>query len=118
MESRRVGPVVSRATFQALRRPAGRARQGPLQVRWVPLPDGADEVQVAYAISKRCGDAVRRNRIRRRTKSAIALVSQGIPAGAYLITTEAEVATMNFQELTDRVASALARAGAASGERA
>lgn len=107
-----MGPVVSQATFQALRRPEGRARRGPLSVRWVRL-DG-DEVQVSYAISKRCGNAVRRNRIRRRTKSAIRLVSQGIPAGAYLITTEAEVATMNFQELTDQLAGALALAAGGS----
>ena len=107
MKGRSVGPVVSRATFLALRRPAGRSRQGPLHVRWVPLPGDNDEVQVSYVISKRCGNAVRRNRIRRRTKGAIAL----IPAGAYLITTEAEVATMHFQELVERVTSALARAG-------
>ena len=105
--------MVSQATFQALRRPDGRARRGPLAVRWVQLEDG-DEVQVSYAISKRCGNAVRRNRIRRRTKSAIRLVSQGIPAGAYLITTEAEVATMNFEELTDQLASALALAAGGS----
>jgi len=111
---RRVGPVVSQATFQALRRPDGRARRGPLAVRWVRLPGHGDEVQVSYAISKRCGNAVRRNRIRRRTKSAISLVSQGIPAGAYLITTEAEVATMNFQELTDQLSSALALAAGGS----
>jgi ribonuclease P protein component len=111
MKGRSVGPVVSRATFLALRRPDGRSRQGPLHVRWVPLPGDNDEVQVSYVISKRCGNAVRRNRIRRRTKGAIALISQGIPAGAYLITTEAEVATMHFQELVERVTSALARAG-------
>ena len=109
-----MGPVVSQATFQALRRPKGRSRRGPLQVRWVPLEGDGTEVQVSYAISKRCGNAVQRNRIRRRTKSAIRLVSQGIPAGAYLITTESEVATMNFQELTDQLASALALAAGGS----
>ena len=106
--------MVSQATFQALRRPKGRSRRGPLQVRWVPLEGDGTEVQVSYAISKRCGNAVQRNRIRRRTKSASRRVSQGSPAGAYLITTESEVATMTFQELTDQLASALALAAGGS----
>ena len=105
-----MGPVASQATYRALARPAGRARRGPLSVRFTPLEVDRNEVQISYAIAKRCGGAVVRNRIRRRTKSAIRLISQGIPAGAYLINTEPEVATMNFSELTDSLRSALVSA--------
>lgn len=116
MGGRPVGPVASQATFRALARPAGRARSGPFSVRWAPLDADGELTQVSYAVSKRCGGAVLRNRIRRRTKAAIRQISQGIPAGAFLITTEPEVATMEFAAMREDLESAL-RAAATKGVR-
>jgi len=70
--------------------------------------------QVAYAVSKRFGAAVQRNRMRRRLRSAIDLLSGQIPPGAYLVTTQPEALSMRFEELIHSLDDCLARA---SGDR-
>ena len=63
--------VRDRATFEALAR-ARRRRAGPVSLRF--LADGSDDPpQVAYAIGRRFGTAVERNRARRRLRAAVAL---------------------------------------------
>ena len=91
--------IRDRATFEAL---AGtrRTRRGPLSVRYVAVP-GDTDARVAYAIGRDAGSAVRRNRIRRRLRAAIARAeARGqLPAGAYLLGAGPEVLTMPFTEL-------------------
>ena len=63
--------VRDRATFEALAG-ARRRRAGPVSLRF--LTDGSDDPpQVAYAIGRRFGTAVERNRARRRLRAAVAL---------------------------------------------
>ena len=69
--------VRDRATFEALAG-ARRQRAGPVSLRF--LTDGSDDPpQVAYAIGRRFGNAVERNRARRRLRAAVAL-DRGTPA--------------------------------------
>lgn len=106
--------VTQRATFSALRRDGHRARRGPLTVTWLaPAPDElAAPPRVAFAIGRSVGGAVVRNRIRRRLRSAMGELHRhgGLPAGSYLLSGDARLATLPWSELvaltTDLVASA------------
>ena len=102
---RPVGRIRHRAVFAALRRPAGRAQSGPVRVSWVP--DGLDEPfpQVSYAIGRKHGGAVQRNRLRRRLREAVA--RSELPPGAYLVAAEPSAQTLGFAELVAAVGSAM-----------
>jgi len=72
-----------RATFAALAR-ARRLRRGPVDLRFVALPDGSGP-RVALAVSRAGGSAVSRNRVRRRLRAAVAGHAADLsPRGAYL----------------------------------
>jgi ribonuclease P protein component len=85
---------------------AGRA----MTVAFVP---GGAEVRVAYAIGRRVGPAVVRNRVRRRLRAAareIDLATGGLPTGAYLVSVRPAAAQRSYRELRDDLGSALAAA--------
>jgi len=92
------GRVRDRATFEALGR-ARRFRRGPFTLRFVPPPSGDDEVRVAYAVGRSVGGAVRRNRVRRRLRAAVAGAHGEMPAGAYLFGAGPEAVTMPFSAI-------------------
>ena len=73
--------------------------------------------RLGLTVPRAVGGAVVRNRIRRRTKAAIRQLSQGIPGGAFLITTEPEVATMEFAAMREDLESALHAAARAKDDR-
>jgi ribonuclease P protein component len=94
-----IGRVGDRATFDALRREGRRARRGPMTV--VHLP-GTGEVRVAFAIGRKVGPAVVRNRLRRRLRAAARDLDRstgGLPTGAYLITLRPEAAGSSYRDL-------------------
>jgi ribonuclease P protein component len=103
-----VGRIGHRATFVALRKPAARATVGPLRVSW--LPPGPDEAipLVGYAIGKRCGTAVRRNRLRRRLREAVR--HQPPAPGTYLVIADTGAGDLSFSELASTVGSAMSSA--------
>jgi ribonuclease P protein component len=66
---------------------------------------------VAYAIGKRTGSAVVRNRVRRRLRAAVALHEAELAAGgAYLLSADQRAMSAPFVELADQVARALRQA--------
>ncbi len=77
--------VRDRATFRAF---AGgvRSRRGLLALSFVADPGSGDPPRVAYAVGRKVGPAVVRNRVRRRLRHAVAdhrhLL---VPGGAYLV---------------------------------
>lgn len=89
--------ITRRRDFQAFRH-ARRVRQGPLRVSWVP-GDPSEPPKVAYAIGRRVGNAVERNRLRRRLRAIFAAEAGGLPPGAYLIGTEPATSSLSYQEL-------------------
>ena len=117
MAPRHVGRVVARSTFAALRRPSGRAKNGPLQAVFSPLDDHQERAQVAFAVSKRCGGAVERNRIRRRLRSAVELISPPPRPGAYLVRTDPSVGQETFQDLIHCLDECFQKASASNKER-
>jgi ribonuclease P protein component len=73
-------------------------------VAW--LADGLGPPRVAFAVGRRAGGAVARNRARRRLREVARASS--LPAGAWLIGAGPGVATASYAELSGWVASAVA----------
>lgn len=109
--SARPGPVVSliervtdRGSFVALRHPAKRVRRGVLRIAFVP--DEAGRRRIAYALSRRVGNAVVRNRIKRRLRCVFTTIDRervtgnvAFPPGTYLVSATAAAADVPFQTL-------------------
>jgi ribonuclease P protein component len=97
--------VRDRATFAALAQARPR-RAGPVRIRAVPHRAGPPAV--AYAVGRRAGSAVARNRLRRRLRAAVHeradLLSRDT---AYLVGADPAALTMSFAALSDALARAL-----------
>ena len=99
-------PIRDRATFVALRRSRRRVRRGALTVSWVP-GEGGDPARVAYAIGRKAGTAVVRNRVRRRLRAAARECRAHLGPGAYLVGASAEAASLPYRELASCFTEAL-----------
>jgi len=95
--------VRDRATFQALAR-APRRRAGGIALR--SCCDGsASPPRVAFAVGRRAGSSVVRNRIRRRLRAAVDRCrAELVPGGAYLFEADRSVLTTAFADLAEAVA--------------
>ncbi len=121
------GRIRRRSTFRALRRPEGRAARGPIRAAFVApaaagtgpysLVDGGERVEVAYAVGRRCGNAVHRNRLRRQLRAAARAAAPGLPAGAYLLVPDPPAAELAHQALVAAVTGAMAGAARRGGAR-
>jgi ribonuclease P protein component len=85
---------------------------GPVGVTYCSLPD-AHVPQVAYAIGRKVGSAVVRNRLRRRLREVTRRLAPEMAPGAYLVTASREACSMRFEELTMTVSRAMGSACAA-----
>ena len=96
--------------FARLRTTRFRWRSGPLWMAWVPPtgPDADRPPRVAFAIGKRVGGAVVRNRLRRRLRAALSSTAAPLPAGDYLLGASPEAAALTFGELNVLVRELLA----------
>jgi ribonuclease P protein component len=104
-----VGPVRSRTTFAALRRASRRGRSGPLSVAFVEQTSWSER-QIAYALNRRVGNAVVRNRLRRRLRAIMLEVAPDLPTGAYVVQAGPAAPTLKFNELKVAMSQALERA--------
>jgi ribonuclease P protein component len=110
-----VWSIRDRATFRALGHPAGRGALGPIKVSYVPAGSGAPSVtRVAYAVSRRTGNAVARNRLRRRLRAAMAGSPEPLTPGAYLVTPAPAAAGLAYEELARSVTGAMVAAAHAA----
>jgi ribonuclease P protein component len=105
-----IGRVRHRSTFADLRARGVRARSGPLTVTFAPGDPaaGGPRVLVAFAVPRRVGKAVVRNRLRRRLRVIFA-EADGDRAGpgAYLVSVRPEATDLSFRELSEHVHRAL-----------
>ncbi len=87
-----VGRIRRRSSFRALARPEGRGVTGPISVAF-SAADGAAAMPlvaaamplVAYAIGRRAGGAVVRNRVRRQLRAIARQAAPGLAPGSYLV---------------------------------
>jgi RNase P protein component len=98
--------VTDHGSFVALRHPAKRVRRGALRIAY--LPDAAGRRRCAYALSRRVGNAVVRNRIRRRLRSVFVALDREasagatpFPSGTYLVSATAAAADLPYATLLD-----------------
>ena len=103
-------PVHSRLAFTELRRSKRRVFSEPLRVQFLPAPKAEEARRVAFAVPRKVGTAVERNRCRRRLRSVVAEITASLPAGTYLVAVDQGVRDLSFQELRARVIEAMQRA--------
>lgn len=102
-----VGRITDKATFRALARSKRRGTAGPLTVSYcalAPRPGqtpGGGRPQVGYAVPKSLGNAVVRNRVRRRLRVATRLLAPSLPEGAYLVRAAPGSASVRFDDMVD-----------------
>jgi ribonuclease P protein component len=92
------GRIRSRTTFEQLRTGGTRGGSGPVRVKYV-RQNSWSEAQIAYALGKRLGGAVVRNRLRRRLRAIVAELAPSLPPGAYLVSTGPAATGLRFDEL-------------------
>jgi ribonuclease P protein component len=120
-----IGRIGDRATFEALRRSGYRARRGATTVVYLPARSPGEpaasrargesrgDVRFAYAVGRRVGPAVVRNRLRRRLRAAVRDLDRAtgeLPSGAYLVSLRPEAAAMSYAELRHDLSRAITRA--------
>jgi ribonuclease P protein component len=102
--------VRDRATFAALRN-GRRGHAGPVGVTWMPDLEVGLPPRVAFAVGRRLGPAVTRNRVRRQLRAVAAELAPELAPGAYLIAYRGAPGVA-YAELRRLVAAAATSAGA------
>ena len=116
----RIATLKKRSDFLRVRAAARHWAAPGLVLQAAPAADaGAGQVRVGYTASRRIGNAVARNRAKRRLRAAVAHV---MPASAqcgcdYVVIARAATLTRPFDALTGDLAAALARVGARADDR-
>jgi ribonuclease P protein component len=98
--------ISDRGTFQALRGSSRRVRRGPITISFVEDEPGSTP-RVAYAIGRRVGGAVHRNRLRRRLRAVASELGSDLQPGAYLIAAAPAAAGLSYGELRTIVSEGL-----------
>jgi ribonuclease P protein component len=106
------GRVRTRRQFALFATPTGRGQSGPLRISFVVGSPESRSVDVAYAISRKVGNAVVRNRIRRRLRALIDDLEPQPKPGTYLIRCGFETGNLPYEELRRHLHQALDRADA------
>jgi ribonuclease P protein component len=104
-----IGRIRSRRSFEAVRHGSSRGRSGPVTVSYLEQPSWS-RPQVAYAISRRVGSAVVRNRLRRRLRAIVFEGAASLPVGAYVVRTGPDGTLLGFDELKVAMSRAVERA--------
>lgn len=85
----------------------------------VYVPGEAPPPRAAFAVGKRVGNSVVRNRVRRRLRNILRDEADrpdaGLPMGAYLVVAREGIADVGFEELRNHVTAACAAAVGADG---
>jgi ribonuclease P protein component len=110
------GRVRTRRQFARLARPERKGRRGPIRVHFVEPSDPSEEFSVAYAIGKELGDAVDRNRLRRRLRVLMDEQRPSLRSGLYLIKCDFRAKDIAYDHLRDHLRGALADAGLLHGD--
>ncbi|GIU84637.1 MAG: hypothetical protein KatS3mg008_1412 [Acidimicrobiales bacterium] len=102
--SGRVGRIGDRRTFRELAESGHRVRVGPVTVVYLHRQTGP---RVAYAVGRRVGSAVVRNKVRRRLREIVRRDADLLESGAYLVVAHPRAAEASFEELSSSLRRAL-----------
>jgi ribonuclease P protein component len=113
---RTVGRITSRTAFAEVQRARARGACGPVRAAFAPVDEATPGVfpQVGYAIGRRCGSAVVRNRLRRRARAVVREAAPSLPRGAFLVRLEPAASSLSAAQLRHDLSEALRRAGQAA----
>ncbi|MHB1208876.1 MAG: ribonuclease P protein component [Acidimicrobiales bacterium] len=103
------GRVRTRRQFACFTTPSRRGQSGPLRISYVAHADEAQSVDVAYAISRKVGNAVIRNQIRRRLRALMDCLVPAPDPGSYLIRCGNETGNLSYDELQHHLQRAVGR---------
>ena len=106
------GRIRTRRQFALLAKPTSRGQSGPLRISFVVPASDDSQVAVAYAISRKVGNAVVRNKIRRRLRALFDEFDPQPQSGIYLINCGFETGKLSHDELQQHLRQSLGRAGA------
>ena len=95
-----VARLRGRRAFAELATHGRTVRSGLLRVRFVATDN---EAAVGFAIGKKYGSAVERNRLRRRLRAAVTAATTPLTRGFYVISAEPAAAQATFGELVAAV---------------
>jgi len=106
--------IRSRSIFADLAESGRRVRSGPIRMMYVPLP--SEHPQLAMAMGRRFGNAVERNRARRRVRAAFAAGWQPgrSPMGAFLVSGNRQLLTARFSSIVEATSDCLTQLEGAS----
>lgn len=110
-----IGRIRRRSSFRALARPDGRGSAGPLRVTYVRVTAETPGLAcVGYAVGRRHGNAVARNRLRRRLRAALQEVAstRPLPPGTYLVSARPDASSLDTDALRAALETATFRAAA------
>ena len=91
-----IGRIHTRTDFQRLRRDGRRVRIEPFWCSHLPDPS-SNTAHVAFAINRAVGNAVARNRLRRRLRAV--LNQMDLPNGLYLIGCTPKASELTFDQI-------------------
>lgn len=108
--------VTDRSTLVRLGRGGRRSRRGPVTVWYLPA-ESPDHARFAWAIGRKVGGAVVRNRLRRQLRAIVESEerSSGLARGAYLVSLAPSGAGRSYEELKENVEAALRAVSSGSG---
>jgi len=106
--------IRDRRSFVELRRRGRRAHHGCVTVTFASTPAGApvEPPRVGFALSRKVGSAVVRNRLRRQIQAHLRSISATMNSGVYLFSIKPGSAEIDRDTLLDDVDACLARLGA------
>lgn len=107
-----VESVRRRRDFERLAASTHRARSSTLRVVYCAREPDDPAVAVAFAVGRRVGSAVARNRIRRRLRAALQELEGTMPEGLYLIKCDIGTRDLTYEELRTNLREGIGRASA------
>jgi ribonuclease P protein component len=98
--------IRSQHTFGRFRTSGTTGASGPLRVKFVQQ-NSWSRAEVAYALGKKLGGAVVRNRLRRRLRAIVSTGAVGLSPGAYLVSAGPAAAELSFDDLRSAMSQAV-----------